>query len=133
MNESLIVDTSHLNFIPDTLVWSLAKQQQTSYRRLAHTSTQVGSYIFIVGGHNAIDYVSDLLMYNLGKIFLFFFIIVIIIILTFRLKFPCSMNPDSFSVNHHQIADTMQAFWQTVVYSFLEVSMVKSPLMMCIF
>jgi hypothetical protein len=52
----------------DTLVWSLAKQQQTSYRRLAHTSTQVGSYIFIVGGHNAAEYVSDLLMYNLGKI-----------------------------------------------------------------
>jgi len=49
----------------DTLIWSLAKQQQTSYRRLAHTSTQVGSYIFIVGGHNAVDYVSDLLMYNL--------------------------------------------------------------------
>jgi len=49
----------------DTFVWSLAKQQQTSYRRLAHTSTQVGSYIFIVGGHNAAEYVSDLLMYNL--------------------------------------------------------------------
>ena len=56
-------------FFLDTLVWSLAKQQQNSYRRLAHTSTQVGSYIFIVGGHNAVEYVSDLLMYNLGKIF----------------------------------------------------------------
>ncbi|PPQ68434.1 hypothetical protein CVT25_007827 [Psilocybe cyanescens] len=49
----------------DTLVWSLVKQQQPSHKRLAHTSTQVGSYIFIMGGHNASDYVSELLMYNL--------------------------------------------------------------------
>ncbi|KAF9054032.1 hypothetical protein BJ165DRAFT_1338470 [Panaeolus papilionaceus] len=49
----------------DTLVWSLATQQQPSYKRLAHSSTQVGSYIFIFGGHNGQDYVSDLLLYNL--------------------------------------------------------------------
>ena len=115
----------------DTLVWSLAKQQQTSYRRLAHSSTQVGSYIFILGGHNAVEYVSDLLLYNLGKINLM--TVFFKIILTFASQFPYSMNTDPFSVNHHQIADTMQAFWQTVVYSFLEASTVKSPLMMCTF
>jgi Kelch motif len=69
----------------DTLVWSLAKQQQTSHRRLAHTSTQVGSYLFIVGGHNAVDYVSDVLMYNLGKIIMF--TIAFLIILTFTQSF----------------------------------------------
>ncbi|KAH9476812.1 Protein GLUTELIN PRECURSOR ACCUMULATION 3 [Psilocybe cubensis] len=49
----------------DTLVWSAVKQQTSFHKRLAHSATQVGSYIFIVGGHGATDYVSDLLMYNL--------------------------------------------------------------------
>lgn len=53
----------------DTLAWSLAKAQQPVFKRLAHTSTQVGSYIFIMGGHNASEYVSDLLLYNLGQKF----------------------------------------------------------------
>ena len=85
-----------------------------------------------MGGHNAAEYVSDLLMYNLGKIIIMPFFKKLLF-LPFRLKFPYSMNPDLSSENLHQIADTMQAFWQTVVYSFLEASMVKSPLMMCTF
>jgi hypothetical protein len=93
----------------------------------------VGSYIFIVGGHNAVEYVSDLLMYNLGKIFIFQLCVFYYYSYPLRLKFPYSMNPDSFSVNHHQIADTMPAFWQTVVYSFLEALTAKSPLTMCTF
>ena len=52
---------------PDTFWWSLVKQQQPLYKRLAHTATQVGSFIFIMGGHNATEYVSELLLYNLGK------------------------------------------------------------------
>ena len=49
------------------------------------------------------------------------------------LKFPYSMNLDPFSVDHHQIADTMLAFWQTAVYLFLEASTDKLPLMMYTF
>ena len=83
MRTRLHIDISHFNpmFLNlDTLAWSSAKQQQPSYRRLAHTSTQVGSYIFLVGGHNAVDYVSDVLTYNLGKInnLSVFFIIILI-------------------------------------------------------
>ena len=53
------------------------------------------------------------------------FTIAFLIILTFYPKFPYSMNPDSFSVNRHQLADTMQVFWQTVESFFLEASMAK--------
>ncbi|CAG8556945.1 151_t:CDS:2, partial [Diversispora eburnea] len=30
-----------------------------SHRRLSHTSTQVGSYLFIVGGHDGTKYTSE--------------------------------------------------------------------------
>lgn len=40
-----------------------------SHRRLSHTSTQVGSYLFIVGGHDGTAYSSEILFYNLGVSF----------------------------------------------------------------
>jgi len=43
----------------------MVKQQSPTHRRLAHSATQVGSYIFIVGGHNSSEYGSDLLLFNL--------------------------------------------------------------------
>lgn len=35
-------------------------------RLLGHTATQVGSYLFIIGGHNGTDYSSELELFNLG-------------------------------------------------------------------
>ncbi|EIW76831.1 galactose oxidase [Coniophora puteana RWD-64-598 SS2] len=46
-----------------TRVDSLTKAP--SYRRLSHTSTQVGSYLFVIGGHDGSSYSSDVLLYNL--------------------------------------------------------------------
>lgn len=51
----------------DTLQWSQVKLQ-TAYRRLSHSATQVGSYLFIFGGHNGTSYSSDLLLFNLGML-----------------------------------------------------------------
>lgn len=39
--------------------------------RLAHTSTQVGSYVFVIGGHDGRRYSQDVLLFNLGKILYF--------------------------------------------------------------
>jgi hypothetical protein len=36
--------------------------------RLSHTSTQVGSYLFILGGHNGQSYAQDVLLFNLGTL-----------------------------------------------------------------
>ncbi|RYO82284.1 hypothetical protein DL762_006695 [Monosporascus cannonballus] len=36
-----------------------------SYRRLSHTSTLVGSYLFVVGGHDGSEYSNDVLLLNL--------------------------------------------------------------------
>ena len=36
-----------------------------AYRRLSHTSTQVGSYLFVIGGHDGSAYSSDVLLFNL--------------------------------------------------------------------
>lgn len=52
-------------FRTDTLWWSQPKLEN-SYRRLSHTSTQVGSYLFIMGGHDGSQYTSELLLFNLG-------------------------------------------------------------------
>ncbi|THH17496.1 hypothetical protein EW146_g3323 [Bondarzewia mesenterica] len=38
---------------------------ETTHKRLSHSVTQVGSYLFITGGHNGDDYTSELLMFNL--------------------------------------------------------------------
>jgi Rab9 effector protein with kelch motifs len=47
-------------------VWSQVKLQ-TIHRRLSHSATQVGSYLFIMGGHDATDYTSEILPFNLGQ------------------------------------------------------------------
>ena len=49
----------------DTLLWSLIKLGE-NYKRLSHTATQVGSYLFIFGGHDGSSYMADLLLFNLG-------------------------------------------------------------------
>ncbi len=36
------------------------------HKLLAHTSTQVGSYLYIIGGHNGEKYTSEVLLFNLG-------------------------------------------------------------------
>lgn len=36
------------------------------HRRIAHSATQVGSYLFVIGGHNSSDYCSEVLLFNLG-------------------------------------------------------------------
>jgi hypothetical protein len=49
--------------------------------RLAHTATQVGSYVFVIGGHDGRRYSQDVLLFNLGKghmmhnVFFFIYII----------------------------------------------------------
>ena len=40
---------------------------EPSFKLLAHTSTQVGSYLYIIGGHNGEGYTSQVLLFNLGK------------------------------------------------------------------
>ena len=40
---------------------------ETAHRRLSHSVTQVGSYLFIIGGHDGNSYSSDILFFNLGK------------------------------------------------------------------
>ena len=49
----------------DTLIWSIVEQQLPTHCRLTQYATQVGSYIFIVGGHNTSEYCSDLLPFIL--------------------------------------------------------------------
>lgn len=38
---------------------------ETSFPRLAHTSTQVGSYLFVIGGHDGQKYSHEVLLLNL--------------------------------------------------------------------
>lgn len=33
---------------------------------LAHTATQIGSYLFVVGGHDTKKYTDDVRLFNLG-------------------------------------------------------------------
>ena len=49
----------------DTLLWSVIKLGE-NHKRLSHTATQVGSYLFIFGGHDGGSYMSELLLFNLG-------------------------------------------------------------------
>ena len=51
--------------LTDSLLWSLVKLGE-NHRRLSHTATQVGSYLFIYGGHDGVNYMQDLLLFNLG-------------------------------------------------------------------
>lgn len=38
--------------------------------RLAHSATQVGSYVFIIGGHDGTKYSNNVLLLNLGMIYI---------------------------------------------------------------
>ncbi|KIO21780.1 hypothetical protein M407DRAFT_57185, partial [Tulasnella calospora MUT 4182] len=48
----------------DKLVWREVKPDKT-YRRLSHSFTQVGSYLFVMGGHDGNKYSHELLLFNL--------------------------------------------------------------------
>jgi hypothetical protein len=39
-----------------------------SIPRLSHTSTRVGSYLFVIGGHDGKQYSSEVLLLNLGRL-----------------------------------------------------------------
>lgn len=47
--------------------WSEVKPEvgSTAYPRLSHTSTCVGSYLFVIGGHDGVNFSSDILLFNL--------------------------------------------------------------------
>jgi N-acetylneuraminic acid mutarotase len=49
---------------PATLQW-VQVPLATSHPRLSHTSTLIGSYLFIMGGHDGLEYSSEVLMLNL--------------------------------------------------------------------
>lgn len=51
----------------ETREWTLIDLPETdSYKRLSHTATQVGTYIFIQGGHDGAEYTSDIKCFSLG-------------------------------------------------------------------
>ena len=62
-------------FDVDTLLWKLVPMDPPStalpsnpkatFRRLSHTSTIVGSYLFVIGGHDGVEYSPDVLLLNL--------------------------------------------------------------------
>jgi hypothetical protein len=45
-------------------IWKLVNIP-VSYRRLSHTATIVGSYLFVIGGHDGHEYCADVLLLNL--------------------------------------------------------------------
>jgi hypothetical protein len=49
----------------ENLMWTTVITD-VKHNRLSHTSTQVGSYLFILGGHNGQSYAQDVLLFNLG-------------------------------------------------------------------
>lgn len=84
----------------DTAQWSKVALD-VEHRRLAHSSTQVGSYLFLVGGHNGTKYTSDLLLYNLGTSSLslnlntFIYISIYTVSLQYEPRFACGKSPSS--------------------------------------
>ncbi|KAI0031469.1 hypothetical protein K488DRAFT_10658, partial [Vararia minispora EC-137] len=48
----------------DTATWTQIRPD-AQHRRLSHASTQVGSYLFITGGHDGTEYLNTLLLFNL--------------------------------------------------------------------
>jgi len=48
----------------DTLRWDQVRLE-AAHRRLSHSVTQVGSYLYIIGGHDGNSYSSDILFFNL--------------------------------------------------------------------
>lgn len=51
--------------LAETLTWTLVNTE-VKFNRLSHTSTQVGSYLFIIGGHSGQTYAQDILLFNLS-------------------------------------------------------------------
>lgn len=51
----------------DTFSWR-ELHPDGKYRRLSHSSTQIGSYLFVIGGHDGTKYLHDILLFNLGKL-----------------------------------------------------------------
>jgi len=37
-------------------------------KRLSHTATQVGSFLFVQGGHNGEEYTDTMWFFNLGRL-----------------------------------------------------------------
>lgn len=92
------VPLSHL----DTRVWTQIRPD-VSHRRLSHAVTQVGSYLFITGGHDGNEYTSELLMFNLGAFF-----------------FLCSNSPSgSRGFSASATSFFMSLFLSLCVFSFL--------------
>lgn len=53
----------------ETLMWSEIKNDLPNalvFPRLSHTSTLIGSYLFIIGGHDGVNFTSDIVLFNLG-------------------------------------------------------------------
>lgn len=50
----------------DTRQWSQVSLLANKYKRIAHSATQVGSFLFIIGGYNGDEYCSDVLPFNLS-------------------------------------------------------------------
>ncbi|KAI9627050.1 hypothetical protein H4Q26_017578 [Puccinia striiformis f. sp. tritici PST-130] len=48
----------------ESLTW-IQVEVEAPIARLAHTSTQVGSYLFVIGGHDGEDYTSEVKLFNL--------------------------------------------------------------------
>lgn len=67
-----------------------------SFPRLSHTSTTVGSYLFIVGGHDGVAFSSDVLLFNLGATFLLL------------LPFPFSPSPAHLAGAAHTVTLTFE-------------------------
>jgi hypothetical protein len=57
---------THMAF-SDTAIWTQIKPDAL-HRRLSHSSAQVGSYLFISGGHDGSEYTPELLLFNLGQL-----------------------------------------------------------------
>lgn len=41
--------------------------RQGGFRRLSHSATVIGSYLFVVGGHDGDQYENEVLLLNLGE------------------------------------------------------------------
>lgn len=51
-------------FDVETLAWR-AVEIEVSYPRLSHTATVIGSYLFVIGGHDGVEYSSHVLLLSL--------------------------------------------------------------------
>jgi hypothetical protein len=121
------MNTHGLNLVLDTLRWDQVRLEAV-HRRLSHSVTQVGSYLYIIGGHDGNSYSSDILFFNLGepgrRIFH-----------SERLSLsPQSrwrMRPSLWRVNRYQREDIMCPFWPTVGYSSSGGSMARTSTRTC--